>query len=163
MNRLRLSTPAYNEKEGEKTGEKLHKLPCLIFSHWYQKETFLDWDLYTERFMSGFSKIFKKSLFGVLLLKQLWKGKLKHHDFDAEQLLHSSNPNLEIWEHTATPGKTLVLDVSKQERWNSLPEKGSCNTTPQSPEQTGGEYQQLLSLIPLIRADGHCHYLITAN
>lgn len=113
--------------------------------------------------MSGFSKILKKSLFGVLLLKQLLKGKLKHNGFDAEQLLCSSNPSLEMQEHVANPGKTLVLAVSKQERWSSLPEKGSYNATPQSTEQTRGEYKQLLSLIPLIRADGHCHYLITAN
>lgn len=81
----------------------------------------------------------------------------------AEQLLSSSNPNLEMREHVTNPRKTFVLDVFEQERWKSLSEKGSYNATPQSTEQTRGEYKQLLSLIPLIRADGHCHYLITAN
>lgn len=113
--------------------------------------------------MPGFSKIIKESLFGVLLLKQLWEGKLRHHGFDAEQLLHSSNPSLETRERITSPRKTSSLEVFKQERWNSLSEKGSYSATPQSTEQTRGEYKQLLSLIPLIRADGHCHYLITAN
>lgn len=48
---------------------------------------------------------------------------MKHNGFDAEQLLCSSNPTLEMREHVASPGKTLVLDVSTQERWNSLPEE----------------------------------------